>query len=162
MRKFLEIDSQGKILHESKINIDISKVKIDQNKRSEASKRIEVREVQVNTLEGGKNEPIQLMKITSEAITSKKRKIRITTFYYKNKNLYYDAQIYTLILEDPDDTTKRLFYTVANIYPKDRQALEQFDLIVAKDKVSLETHYKILSSIIGKESAKRGRIRSNN
>ncbi len=57
MRKFLEIDSQGKILHESKINIDISKVEIDQNKRSEASKRIEAREVQVNTLEGGKTSP---------------------------------------------------------------------------------------------------------
>jgi len=51
-------------------------------------------------------------------------------------------------LEDPDDKTKRLFYTVGDIFPKEAKPIKQFDLIASKEPTTLEKHYKSLSAII--------------
>ncbi len=147
IRKVREIDSQGKIISESKVDLDTNKVKIDQSKRAEASKKIEITDLQASLIEGGKDEPMELRKVVIESAIDKK-KIRNTTFYYRNKTTSYNAQIYTVILEDPDNKSRRLFYTVGDIFPKDVEPIKQFDLIASKEPTTLGGHYRTLSKII--------------
>jgi hypothetical protein len=148
IRKVKEIDSQGKMISTSKVDLDTKNVNIDQNKRTEASKKIEVNNIQANVLKGGKEDSTELNRIIIDVTIDKKKKIKNTTFYYRNRASTYDAQIYTVILEDPDDKTKRLFYTVGDIFPKEAKPIKQFDLIASKEPTTLEKHYKSLSAII--------------
>lgn len=149
IRKVKELGSQGKIVSTSKVDLDTNKVNIDQTKRTEASKKIEVTELQASLLKGGKDEPIELRRVVIESTIDKKKKIRNTTFYYKNKTSSYNAQIYTVILENLDDKSKRLFYTVGDIFPKDVDPIKQFDLVASKESTTLRNHYRTLSSVIG-------------
>lgn len=50
IRKVREIDPQGKIIYESRIDLDANKVKIYQSKRAEASKKIEIINLPLNSL----------------------------------------------------------------------------------------------------------------
>jgi len=60
IRKVKEIDSQGKMISTSKVDLDTKNVNIDQNKRTEASKKIEVNNIQANVLKGGKEDSTEL------------------------------------------------------------------------------------------------------
>jgi len=157
IRKVKEIDSMGKIISASKVDLDTNKINIDQNKRTEGSKKIEVTNIQANVLKGGRDDSAELKRIVVDSIIDKKRKIKNTTFYYRSSASSYDVQIYTVILEDPDDKTKRLFYTVGDIFPKDAKPIKEFDLIASKDPITLQNHYNSLSSII-KDGQSQGEL----
>jgi len=73
IRKVKEIDSQGKMISTSKVDLDTKNVNIDQNKRTEASKKIEVNNIQANVLKGGKEDSTELNRIIIDVTIDKKK-----------------------------------------------------------------------------------------
>lgn len=67
IRKVKEIGSQGNITSVSKVDLDTNKVNIDQNKRTDGSKKIEVTNIQANVLKGERYDSTQLKRIVMDS-----------------------------------------------------------------------------------------------
>ena len=67
IRKVKEIGSHGNITSVPKVDLDTNKVNIDQNKRTDGSKKIEVTNIQANVLKGGRDDSTQLKRIVMDS-----------------------------------------------------------------------------------------------
>lgn len=148
IRKFIEIDENGKTIGESTWNQDTAALEphIDEKKRTEVAATAETSDIQAKILKGNISTNSELIRVAKTVNYPKNKQLRETIYYYKNRTKSYDAQLYTIILEDPNDSSKRLYYTGGDINPKNKAPVRKFDLIASKKSVSLENHYKILST----------------
>lgn len=149
-----EIDSNGNVVSENVINIDTERKieNFNESLRHKNKEAIDIKNFTTTTLVGSKTSKSEFSRIGISAVSVEGKDYTITIYSYKSRAASYNAQVFSLILEDPTNEEKRLFYTVGNIIPKGTPAIHNYDIIASKTSIDLGSHFKAISSVIDKSN----------
>ncbi|AAT43168.1 hypothetical protein [Picrophilus oshimae] len=144
IRKMREIDKNGNIVPENILNFD-TETKLESYNGSLCKKNeegVKVKNLGAKLLIDNKENNNELSRIIMELEDINGKEYKITIYSYKNRTSSYNAQLFSLILEDPTNANKRLFYTVGNILPNNVLPIHKYDIIASKFPVNLASHFK--------------------
>ena len=154
IRKMKEVDESGNTISDTVLNLD-TETKLENYNESLCKKNKEgvgIKNFAAKSLLGGRASNNEFSQISMDAEDVDGKGYKITIYSYKNRAPSYNAQIFSLILEDPTDTNKRLFYSVGNILPKNTSAIHKYDIIASKASVNLVSHFNAVTASLGTSS----------